>query len=71
MSSDDIEWISAHLQGQNIHFPNDTTWCLAEVLAEKGIFFDEGPAEASAVFTCKQQSGPNLGCEAVIRVRMQ
>jgi hypothetical protein len=44
---------------------------LTEVLSEKDVFFDEGPAEASAVFICKQQDGEQIGHEAVVRVRMQ
>jgi hypothetical protein len=71
MSCEDIQWISAHLQGTDIRFPNDTTWRLTEVLSEKDVFFDEGPAEASAVFICKQQGGVQTGYEAVVRVRMQ
>jgi hypothetical protein len=71
MPFEKIEWISAQLQGADIAFPNDTIWRLETVLAEKDMFCDEGPAEASAVFTCNQQSGPNLGCEALIRVRIQ
>jgi hypothetical protein len=71
MSCEDIPWISAHLQGTDIRFPNDTTWRLTEVLSEKDVFFDEGPAEASAVFICKQQDSEQIGHEAVVRVRMQ
>ncbi len=71
MPHEDIEWISPFFLGTNIDFPNDTTWRLTEVLAEKDTFFDEGPAEASAVFNCIQQAGPQADSRAVIRVRMQ
>jgi hypothetical protein len=71
MHSEDIEWISTHFLGKEIHFPTDTTWCLTQVLAEKDVFFDEGPAEASAIFLCEQQGGEQPGYEAVARVRMQ
>ena len=71
MPSEDIEWISAHLRGRDICFPNDTVWRLTKLLSEKDVRFEDDPAEASAMFDCKQQKGPKAGCEAVIRVRMQ
>lgn len=71
MGGEDIEWISAHFLGKDIGFPNHTTWRLTEVLAEKDTFIDDEPAEASAVFICKQQGGTQAGREAVMRVRMQ
>jgi hypothetical protein len=66
-----FKWISAQFRGKNIYFPNNTTWCLTEVLSEKAVYFDADPAEASAVFACKQQDNQKLDCEAVVRVRMQ
>jgi hypothetical protein len=71
MPPGEIEWVTAHLQGKEVRFPSDTSCCLIEVLAEKDVFFDEGPAEASAIFTCKQQGGEQSGFEAVVRIRMQ
>ena len=71
MPFQDIGWISDLLHGRDICFPNDTVWRLTEVLSEKNVYFDDDPAEASAMFDCKQLKGQKPGCEAVIRVRMQ
>lgn len=71
MPGQDIDWISDHLSGKDIHFPNHTIWRLTEVLAEKDTFIDDEPAEASAIFICKQQGGTQAGREAIVRVRMQ
>jgi hypothetical protein len=71
MHPEDIERITAHLQGKDVNFPDDTSWCLIEVLAEKDVFLDEIPAEASATFICKQQGGEQPGFEAVVRIRIQ
>lgn len=71
MPIEDLKWISAHFGGKDIQFPNDTTWRLTEVLSEKAVYFDDDPAEASAVFTCIQQKGQRQSCNAVVRVRMQ
>ncbi len=60
MAYQDVEWISAHLHGKDIRFPNDTTWRLAKVLAEKDAFLDECPAElqpfsfGSNIVVCNQ-----------------
>ena len=66
-----IEWIGDQLFGKDVNFPNNTTWRLKEVLAEKSDCYDEGPAEASAVFSCVQMKGSNIGEQAIVRARMQ
>lgn len=84
MPSEDIPWISDCFRGKDISFPNQTTWCLTELLAEKDVFFgdedDEDEdneedqhldAEASAVFMAKQTRGSDIGSEAVMSICMQ
>lgn len=68
---DHIEWISGRFLGRDVGFPNNTTWRLTEVLAEKSTSFDEGPQEASAVFSCVQTGGSKINGEAIVRIRMQ
>lgn len=71
MDRERIDWISAHFLAKEIKFPNETTWQLTRVLAEKTTYFDDEPAEASAVLSCIQKNGPQVGCEAIMRIRMQ
>ena len=71
MCSGHITWIGDQFRGKVVAFPNNTTWWLIEVLAEKSFFFDEDPAEASAIFSCVQKKGSKTGDQAIVRVRMQ
>lgn len=72
MRGEHIAWISGQFLGKDVNFPdNNTTWRLTEVLAEKSTFFDEDPAEASAVFSCVQKKSSKTGDKAIVRVRMQ
>lgn len=67
-----MEWISPSFLGKELSFPQDKTkWRLTKVLGEKDIRPDGESPEATAVFDCIQTEGPQLGRQAVIRIRMQ
>lgn len=71
MRRDDVEWISGQFLCTDVTFPNNTTWQLTDVMTEKSTFFDEGPAEASAVFPCVETGGSKPVDKAIMRIRMQ
>ncbi len=64
-------WISDHFLSKDVSFSCSSTWRLYRVLSEKDVYFDEGPAEASAVFAAIRRGGKQAGREAIVRVRMQ
>ncbi len=58
------------LGGRKIAFPDETVWELEKKLSEAS---EETypPAEARAVYVCRQLKGPQVGSQAIVKVRMQ
>lgn len=63
-------WIADTFNARKVHFPDGTIWELGQKLSEA----DQQrypPCEARAVYVSTQLTGPHIGTEAIIKVRMQ
>lgn len=65
-----LRWIDDTFDADEVHFPDETVWKIGRKLSEA---FQQRypPCEARAVYISTQLMGPDVGAEAIIKVRMQ
>src|SRR5438309_1036200 len=63
-------WVSDMFDARRITFPDKTVWELENKLSEASQQI-HSPSEARVVYVCKQVEGPQVGSQAIIKVRLQ
>lgn len=73
-----VQWVGNLLDDNSITFPDGVEWSVGPKISEKCSIFEghrwgteRDTSEAQAVYHCHQTTGPSVGREAIMKIRLQ